>query len=565
MKRGIAILITIVMIIMASCPLLTINKASAVSYSLATAQGDETLEVYPSDTVADGEIYFYNVDGTETTFITMETIAVPDESWTVEFLPALSTISIDTGSGIVDVEQNLFVEPTPVWTEEEPAPEGQVVFELPNRFGEGIPGYTWAKLLTVRITVPSYVPVGAYETVEVNARAAWIGQTGAATIGMERPFTFNVVMTANPPVQPINVLPSNGAIGVSVTPTLNSSAFLDDDIDDTHEASQWQISEVAGDYSDSVYDSDTDTTNKTSIEVPPSTLDTNTIYYFRVRYQDSYGLWSDWSIETSFTTLNTAPNQPTNTLPTDEATDISVTPNLESSAFSDFDIGDTHTASQWQITATTDDYSSTVYDSGVDTSNKTSITIPSDTLDYETEYYFRVRHQDSHDAWSDWSVETSFITTEPPNTPPDQPTNLTPADEATEVSLTPTLQSSAFSDADEDTHNASQWQLTASSGQYTSTTYNSGADSTNLTSIDIPPGNLSTSTTYYWRVRHQDNEDWSEWSEETSFTTTTSSGGGFCRGSAMAPSSDRIASGWGIVGLMGVAGVYLYKKQSRKR
>lgn len=69
-----------------------------------------------------------------------------------------------------------------------------------------------------------------------------------------------------------------------------------------HQASQWQISDTSADYSSPVYDSGTDASNLTSVTVPGSTLDSNTTYYWRVRYQDEFDNWSGWSTETSFTT-----------------------------------------------------------------------------------------------------------------------------------------------------------------------------------------------------------------------------------------------------------------------
>jgi len=86
---------------------------------------------------------------------------------------------------------------------------------------------------------------------------------------------------------------------------------------------------------------------------------------------------------------------------------------LYSSEFSDSDTGDTHQASQWQISTTAGNYSNPVYDSGADTIHKTSITVSAGVLSNSTTYYWRVRHQDSNNAWSNYSNETSFITIEP--------------------------------------------------------------------------------------------------------------------------------------------------------
>ena len=106
--------------------------------------------------------------------------------------------------------------------------------------------------------------------------------------------------------------------------------------------------------------------------------------------------------------VNQEPNRPSNVFPADGVRSASLTTSLQCSAFSDADSGDAHGASEWQIGATPGDYSSPVFDSGVDNSNLTQITLPSGILETKTTYYWRVRHRDSHGQWSAWSEETSF-------------------------------------------------------------------------------------------------------------------------------------------------------------
>ena len=118
------------------------------------------------------------------------------------------------------------------------------------------------------------------------------------------------------------------------------------------------------------------------------------------------------------TLLTSAPDKPGNSSPQDGATDVSLTPTLQSSAFSDPESADSHHASQWQVTTTSGDYSSPLFDSGADTSNLTQISIPSDTLAYNTTYCWHVRYQDSHSNWSSYSDETSFTTTTGGGQPP---------------------------------------------------------------------------------------------------------------------------------------------------
>jgi len=365
------------------------------------------------------------------------------------------------------------------------------------------------------ITVPSgELDYGVKYYWHVRYRDSYDNWSGWST---ETSFT---TISSSAPDNPANISPADAATGIDLTPTLIGSAFSDPDVGDTHTASQWQIRNSSGSYGSPVYDSGTDTSNKTSIAISLDELGYETEYYWHVRYRDSYDNWSGWSAETSFTTISSsAPDKPANISPADAAIGIGLTPTLIGSAFSDPDEGDTHTASQWLITATSGDYSDPVYDSGTDTSNKTSIAIPSEKLDYGVTYYWHVRYRDSNGNWSAYSLETCF--TAVVLHPPEQPAAISPPDDATGISLSPTLEASAFSDPDAgDTHTASQWLITATSGDYSDPVYDSGTDTSNKTSIAVPPGKLSYGTRYYWQVRYRDSHgQWSIWSAEVSFTT----------------------------------------------
>ncbi len=88
---------------------------------------------------------------------------------------------------------------------------------------------------------------------------------------------------------------------------------------------------------------------------------------------------------------------------------------LTSSAFSDADGGDAHSASQWQVALSSDPtFASPVVDSGTDASNLVSRAITG--LTAATEYIARVRHRDdSADAgteWSEWSAASTAFTTD---------------------------------------------------------------------------------------------------------------------------------------------------------
>ena len=107
--------------------------------------------------------------------------------------------------------------------------------------------------------------------------------------------------------------------------------------------------------------------------------------------------------------------------------------------------------------------------------------------------------------------------------PPDTPTAVSPTGGNWVTSL-PTLTSSGFADPDGPaTQQSAQWQVTSTSGDYTSPDYDSGETTTDLTSHPVPPAaGLIEGTPYYWRVRHRSTDGtWSSWSSEASFLLDT--------------------------------------------
>ncbi len=100
------------------------------------------------------------------------------------------------------------------------------------------------------------------------------------------------------------------------------------------------------------------------------------------------------------------------------------------------------------------------------------------------------------------------------------PSITAPSLGATDIGETPTITSSAFAVTnDTDTHLHSDWQIASDSG-FSTIVAESLDDTSNLESWTVPAGNLSTSTTYYVRVRHHGTTlGDSQWSEAVNFTT----------------------------------------------
>ena len=206
-------------------------------------------------------------------------------------------------------------------------------------------------------------------------------------------------------------------------------------------------------------------------------------------------------------------NTPSITSPANGAVSVNLQPTLEASAFSTTPPAQgVHQSSQWQV-ATSSDFLNIAYDSGVDVTNKTSLTLPS-PLSLNTQHWVRVRYTSSTIGTSDWSGVVSFTTTnqyvvEPTVSVTDGPSN---------VGETPTITTSAFSVfGGSDTHASTDWQIVKVSDS--SVVWQSLGSTSNKTSVVVPAGVLLESQQYIARARHNGTTVGSSAWGEYSFTT----------------------------------------------
>jgi hypothetical protein len=104
------------------------------------------------------------------------------------------------------------------------------------------------------------------------------------------------------PDAPANASPATNAFVSDPTPTLVGNPFSDGAIGSTHVASQWQIFKGGT----LVYDTGTNTNSLLALAVPGGVLTAGNAYTWKVRYEDNYGDWSDYSAATSFV-MSTVP------------------------------------------------------------------------------------------------------------------------------------------------------------------------------------------------------------------------------------------------------------------
>ena len=189
-----------------------------------------------------------------------------------------------------------------------------------------------------------------------------------------------------------------------------------------------------------------------------------------------------------------APTSVTPFIDTDTSKTLSRQPVITTSAFVSEYAGSTHKATFWRIRRVSDNV--TVYDTSNtlpngDENNKTSLTVPAATLDFDVTYSVQVKFRDNSDLESSYTAAVSFTT--PFVDQPDIQT-ITPAFNPT-INVDPIALKSGYQ------HSSSDWQFSPAD-TFANIVHQSLGNSTNLTSYTLPGAvNLSANTTYYVRIR----------------------------------------------------------------
>ena len=229
-------------------------------------------------------------------------------------------------------------------------------------------------------------------------------------------------------------------------------------------------------------------------------LKVNSVYFWRVRYSDLLGRWSPWSTGTSFGTsaVFNYVRQPDNLSPAAADDAVSVVPTLQASPFTVVGAPDAHAKSRWQI-ARDLAFADVVHDSG-EVNDLVRYTLPagSPLVDQQT-YYWRVAYKGAANPLSAWSAPTSFRTRARPN----KPIITAPAANATNVSTSPKITTSAFSMPGGGVHDASRYQI-STTASFASIAYDSGWSTADKLSHTLPAGKLGFDTQYHVRVQHRE-------------------------------------------------------------
>ena len=290
-----------------------------------------------------------------------------------------------------------------------------------------------------------------------------------------------------PPGVPTLLSPINGAVNISLTPTLN-----------------WNSVPNAGFYRLQV---STDNTFATTVlDVPglvnagyavqPGALQNGVQYYWRVNATNTGGT-SNWSTAWNFTTIVAAPGAPNLLLPVNGATGVSTQPTMD---WSDVSGATTY---HLQISFNNQFNALALDQTGITAS---TFAVGTGILSGTTQYFWRVSAANVGGEGA-WSAVFNFTTT---IGAPAAPVLVSPPNNSTGITLTPILDWNNVPGA-----TSYRVQL-STSPSFTTTIVNQVTGATSQYQVAVP---LQYNTTYYWRANATNAGGTSAWSEVWQFTT----------------------------------------------
>jgi PKD repeat protein len=307
-------------------------------------------------------------------------------------------------------------------------------------------------------------------------------------------FLIECVIAA--PYTPSNPTPDNGSIGISVMTDLSWIGGGSD-----HGKIKYDVYFGTTNPPPKVKD------NQSKLTYNPSgTLSYNTEYFWRIVAWDSYNnftagpLWDFTTVSQS----NQPPNTPSNPSPSDGSTGVSVSAGLSWTG------GDPNSDA-----VTYDVYFGNTSLPLKVVSNQSALNYDLGTLSYNTHYYWRIVAWDAHGA-STAGLLWDFTTVSQSNQPPNTPSNPSPSDGSTGVSVSAGLSwTGGDPNGDSVTYDVYFGVISPSLKVIS-----------NQSSNSYNPGTMNYLTTYYWKIIAWDSHYIKTISPTWHFTTISSGGGG---------------------------------------
>lgn len=240
----------------------------------------------------------------------------------------------------------------------------------------------------------------------------WVLTVSLADVTLKEPGVDPEWIEAFPQLDPIrlpeNVTPASGATNVTDT-VLEGKPFYSL-YGVAHAASQWQVSATSN-FSGALVVNTGDVAATNTYDIGPGILSLSTSYYWRHRYKDIEGTYSDWSVATQFTVAAGIIDRPTMTTPVWGATNILERARMIVDPFTTSPaLIDTHLSTDWQVLRDSD--GALIHESLNDTTNLLRYDVPAGLLAVSTMYRFRARFHGNTIANSLWrEVKATTVAT----------------------------------------------------------------------------------------------------------------------------------------------------------
>lgn len=259
-----------------------------------------------------------------------------------------------------------------------------------------------------------------------------------------------------------------------------------------------------------------------------------TTYYWRIRFWDNLGSVSPWSANGQFT-MNQAPDAPS-ALQTESTTGpikvVDLTP--EFSAYYSDSNGNSMSYYQIEVNTSSIFTGTVMWDSGQTASTPVTSGTRTPDISYAgtplslntAGYYWRMRVWDEQGTISNWSATASFIMSGPPNAPTGLMVDGSPTPTLRIASQRPEFRAE-YIDLNNDDAIYYEIEVNTNSSFTGTVMWDTGKQSISPVQGGLwcPPITyngaqlLGNGTTYYWRIRFWDTDDYvSPWSATASFT-----------------------------------------------
>ena len=447
-----------------------VQVSTASDFSTGIVVDDSTLTAASKalSSLTNSTLYFWRVNAKN---------AGGSSAWSSAF--SFTTIVPASGVPVLSAPANgttgIAVNPTLTWGAVTGAITYRVQVSTASDFSTGI--VVDDSTLTTASKALSSLANGALYFWRVNAKN--LGGTSAWSTA----FSFTTIVAA--PAVPVLSAPVNNATGVAVNQTLSWAAVSG--------AATYRVQvSTASDFSTGIV---VDDSTLTAASKALNSLTNSTVYYWHVNAKNAGGT-SAWSTAFSFTTVVAVSGVPVNMNPANSATGVAVNPTLTWSAV-------TGAVTYRVQVSTASDFSTGIV---VDDSTLTTASKALNSLANSTVYYWHVNAKNAGGT-SVWSTASSFTTIV---APPGAPVLSAPANNATGITVSPTLQWNAVT-------GATSYRVQVSTAfSFASTVFDQSGIT--ATSQAVTPA-LSNNTQYYWRVNATNAGGTSVWATANTFTT----------------------------------------------